>query len=112
MGEWDTTGAIGSMRHLSSGQTHKSIAGRLDPRGRKTLAPVLALILVAGAFVFFGGEAQAQQSEPQHTSTTYEIAVEQTTEAASLETSRIEKPLVETSPVEAPTVGKPAPVDR
>ena len=112
MGEWDTTGAIGSMRHLSSGPTHKSIAGRLDPRGRKTLAPVLALILAAGAFVFFGGEAQAQQSEPQYTSTTYEIAVEQTTETAPLEPSRIEKPLVETSLVEATLAGKPAPVDR
>jgi hypothetical protein len=112
MGERDTTGAIGSMRLLPSGQSHKSIAGRLDPRGRKTLAPVLALILAAGAFVFFGGEARAQQSEPQHTSTTYEIAVEQTTEAAPLETSRIEKPLVETSLVEATPAGKPAPVDR
>ncbi len=112
MGERDTTGAIGSMRLLSSGQSHKSIVGRLDPRGRKTLAPVLALILAAGAFVFFGGEAGAQQSEPQHTSTTYEIAVEQTTEAAPLETSWIEKPPVETSLVEATPAGKPAPVDR
>lgn len=111
MGERDTTGAIGSMRLLSSGQTHKSIAGRLDPRGRKTLAPVLALILAAGAFVFFGGEARAQQSEPQHTVMTYEIAVEQTTETTPLETSRIEKPLVETSLVEAPPAGKSAPVD-
>ena len=112
MGERDTTGAIGSMRLLSSGQTHKSIAGRLDPRGRKTLAPVLALILAAGAFVFFGGEARAQQSESQHTVMTYEIAVEQTTETTPLETSRIEKPLVETSVVEAPPAGKSAPVDR
>lgn len=100
------------MRLLSSGQLHKSIAGRLDPRGRKTLVPVLALILAAGVFIFFGGKAHAQQLEPRPTVITYEIAVEQTTQTTLFETSRIEKPPVETSPVEAPPSGKPAPVDQ
>ena len=55
------------------------------------------LVLAVGVFVFFGEEARAQQSEPQHTATTYEIAAEQMTRAAPLETSRIEKLPVETS---------------
>ena len=76
MGEWGTTRAIGSMRLLSSGQAHKSTTGRLGPRGRKILAPILVLVLAAGVFVFFDEEARAQQSEPQPTATTYEIAVD------------------------------------
>jgi hypothetical protein len=112
MGERYATGAIGSMKLLSSGQPHKSIIGRLDPRGRKVLAPVLALILAAGAFVFFIGEARAQQSERHHTVTAYEVAVEQTTETAPLETSRIEKLSPEPSLVEESPFGKPTPVDR
>jgi len=119
MGERYTTGEIGSMGLLSSRQPQKSIAGRLDPRGRKIVALVPALVLVTGVFVFFGGEARAQQPELQHAATSYGIAVEQTTEATLFETSRTEKPSVETSPVETPPADKseppglePRPVDR
>ncbi len=104
MGERYTTGKIGSMRLLSSEQTYKSIAGGLDPLARKILALISALVLVTGVFVFFGGEAQAQQPEPQHAAS-YEIAVEQTTEATLFETSRTEKSPIETSPVETPPAG-------
>jgi hypothetical protein len=104
---------------LSSGQPQKSTAGRLGPRGRKILALIPALVLVTGVFVFFGGEAQAQQPELQHTAMSYGIAVEQTTEATLFETSRNEKPPVETSPVETPPADRseplalePRPVDR
>jgi hypothetical protein len=90
------------MRLLSSEQLYKSIAGGLDPRGRKILTLIPALVLVTGVFVFFGGEAQAQQPEPQQAATSYQIAVEQTTEATLFEASRSEKPPVETPLVETP----------
>lgn len=95
---------------LSSGQPQKSTAGRLGPRGRKILALIPALVLVTGVFVFFGGEAQAQQPELQHTAMSYGIAVEQTTEATLFETSRNEKPPVETSPVETPPADRSEPL--
>jgi hypothetical protein len=74
-----------------------STTDRLNSRGRKILVPILVLVLPVGVFVFFGEEARAQQPEPQHTATTYEIVVEQMTKAAPLDTSRIEKLPVETS---------------
>jgi len=111
MGERYTTGEIVSMGLLSSGHPQKSIAGRLDPRGGKIVALIPALVLVTGVFVFFGGEARAQQPELQHAATSYGIAVEQTTEATLFETSRTEKPSVETSPVETSPVETP-PADR
>ena len=118
-GERDTTREIGSMGLLSSGQPQKSTAGRLGPRGRKILALIPALVLVTGVFVFFGREARAQQLELQHTATSFGIAVEQTTGATLFETSRTEKPLVETSPAETPPADRseppalePWPVDR
>jgi len=104
---------------LSSGQPQKSTAGRLGPRGRKILALISALVLVTGVFVFFGREARAQQLELQHTATSFGIAVEQTTGATLFETSRTEKPPVETSPAETspadrsePPALEPWPVDR
>ena len=118
-GERDTTREIGSMGLLSSGQPQKSTAGRLGPRGRKILALIPALVLVTGVFVFFGREARAQQLELQHTATSFSIAVEQTTGATLFETSRTEKPPVETSPAETPPADRseppalePWPVDR
>ena len=118
-GERDTTREIGSMGLLSSGQPQKSTAGRLGPRGRKILALIPALVLVTGVFVFFGREARAQQLELQHTATSFGIAVEQTTGATLFETSRTEKPPVETSPAETPPADRseppalePWPVDR
>ena len=108
MGERYTTGKIGSMRLLSSEQSYKSIAGGLDPLARKILALISALVLVTGVFVFFGGEARAQQPEPRHAAS-YEIGVEQTTEATLFETSRTKKSPIETSPVETPPAGGPEP---
>src|SRR5829696_9054537 len=104
---------------LSSGQPQKSTAGRLGPRGRKILALIPALVLVTGVFVFFGREARAQQLELQHTATSFGIAVEQTTGTTLFETSRTEKPPLETSPAETPPADRseppalePWPVDR
>ena len=36
-----------------------------DPRSRRSLAWIVAFVLTAGAFAFFGGEARAQQSPQQ-----------------------------------------------
>jgi hypothetical protein len=39
--------------------------GQGDPRSRRSLAWIVALVLTAGVFAFFGGEARAQQSPQQ-----------------------------------------------
>lgn len=54
-----TTGEIGSAKDLYLGRLHK-ITSRIDPRSRKTLALVVALVLTVVSF-FAAREAQAQQ---------------------------------------------------
>jgi hypothetical protein len=58
------TKTIGSERLLFLGGAIETIS-QGDPRSRRSLALIVALVLTAGVFAFFGGEARAQQSPQQ-----------------------------------------------
>lgn len=112
-GERVTTREIGSERFLFLGGEIETVS-RANPRSRRPLASVVALVLAAGFFAFCGGEARAQQSPQQmHAAVAEEGSLLATVEEVTLlaagsspaEVLLAETPLAKVLSVEAPPVG-------
>jgi type II secretory pathway component PulM len=78
-----TTRTIGSERFLFLGGAIETIS-QGDPRSRRSLASLVALVLAAGFLAFFGDEARAQQSpQQQHAAVAHEDPLVAAVEEAS-----------------------------
>jgi hypothetical protein len=82
-GERPSTRTIGSERFLFLGGAIETIS-QGDPRSRRSLASLVALVLAAGFLAFFGDEARAQQSsQQQHAAVAHEDPLVAAVEEAS-----------------------------
>jgi type II secretory pathway component PulM len=78
-----TTRTIGSERFLFLGGAIETIS-QGDPRSRRSLASLVALVLAAGFLAFFSDEARAQQSpQQQHAAVAHEDPLVAAVEEAS-----------------------------